>query len=148
MRFAATRSHEMTLQSTSVPIVTALLLATPALSLENSGIPPGLAPQSGTNSLGAVDTATQLTLTGIVKFVHLGPARSRVQVLVTGSQRQVQEWSLEGPTQNVMAQLGNRRRPIAQWDQVSFSINPLIGVGAAGEIRALTSANGVNVNPP
>jgi hypothetical protein len=106
---------------------------------------PGVPDPKGltTNSLGTVDTERSITLSGQVKFVQLGPVRTRVQVLVT-VQGQVQEWSLEGPTRQIFMTVGGqRRRPIAQWDNVTLSIHPLIERAEFGEIRALTAANGV-----
>ncbi len=126
------------------------ILVSALSSLDNSVLAqapnrqPPLPPQALVNSLGTVDTERVLNLSGVVKFVQVGPYRSFVQVLVTLPNGQVQEWSLEGPSRQIMARLnGNRMRPVGQWDQVTFSINPLKDVAAAGEIRALTAANGV-----
>ena len=118
------------------------LAAQPAASLPAAPIQ---AP--AVNSLGQIDFQQSLTLTGTVKFVQLGPVRSRVQVLVTDPKGQVREWSLEGPTQNILAKFGNGHRAIAQWDKVTFGINPLIGAAASGEIRTLTSVNEMQVSP-
>jgi len=126
----------MIVQSTSVALVATLLLVSSAFALENRTLPQDPEPHTQVNSLGAIDTEHVATLTGVVKFVHVGPERSRVQVLVTSPQGQAQEWSLEGPTQNIIAQFGSRRRAIAQWDTVTFDINPLTDAAASGEIRA------------
>lgn len=103
-------------------------------------------PQPATNSLGSIDTSTQLAVSGVVKFVHLTPTQSRVQLLVTDAQGRVQEWSLEGPTQTFLITAGTTRRPIAQWDHISLTLNPILGVAAAGQITTVTSANGVAQN--
>jgi len=135
---------------TAKPIISAILIAMAPLSTiaaQPTAAPPSPPTQNPeVNTLGVVDAERSLTLTGIVKFVQLGPVRSRVQVLVTDLRGQVHEWSLEGPTKNIIARFGNRPRAIAQWDKVTFGIHPLRGSAVSGEIRALTSVNEIQMS--
>jgi len=100
-----------------------------------------------TNTLGAIDTERPITLIGQVKFVQIGPARTRVQLLVP-TKGDVQEWSLEGWTRRLFITVDGKRRPVAQWDNVTMAIYLLRGKVAYGEIRAITSANGVALGQP
>jgi hypothetical protein len=143
------RNEELSMIRASLLATALMLITAPVLAVESSGLPsPPIAPQPLVNSLGTIDLDRVLTLNGVVKFVQLGPLRSRVQVLVTLPGGQVQEWSLEGPSRQIMHRLGSRSRPVEQWDQVTFSINPLKDAAAAGEIRALATVNGVASTTP
>lgn len=138
----------MSLRSESFIIFVTLLLTSPVVAAQTVSSPLPANPQPGSNAFGTIDTTTQLILNGVVKFVHMSPTQSRVQLLVTDAQGRVQEWSLEGPTQAFVITSSTKRRPIAQWDHISLTLNPVLGRAAAGQITAITNANGVTQTPP
>jgi len=73
------------------------------------------------NSLGNIDTTRQAIVSGTVKYARQVGDRYRIQLLLTGLDGQVREWSLEGPKQSGKARFHKyetaiaRRRARAGW---------------------------------
>jgi len=138
------RELTMTLRSSWLALAASLLMFRRSL-LWTARFPRSLSPAPA-NSLGTIDAQRIATLNGVVKFVQLGPERSRCRWLVTTPQGKTQEWSLEGPTQNIIpsSAIDAARLP---WDNVTFQSTRCKDAICIGEIRTTDPPGAFRTGP-
>ena len=84
-----------------------------------------IAPALAHHSFSMFDLEKEITLVGEVKEFQWTNPHIWIQVLVTGEDGKVVEWSIEGSSPNGLARVGWKRTSIKAGDQLAVTINPL-----------------------
>ena len=94
------------------------------------------------HSFAMFDRTKRVTLVGTVKAFQWTNPHSWVQLTVPGAQGEMEEWSIEALSPNVLGRQGWKRNTLNPGDKVSVVINPLRDGGKGGNLVAVTLANG------
>ena len=94
------------------------------------------------HSFAMFDRTKRVTLVGTVKAFQWTNPHSWVQLNVPGAQSEVEEWSIEALSPNVLGRQGWKRNTLNPGDKVSVVINPLRDGSKGGNLIAVTLPSG------
>ena len=100
------------------------------------------APASAHHSFALFDQGTILELEGTVKELYWMNPHSWLQLMVTDSQAQEVEWSIEMGSPSSLTRDGWAQGAVQPGDQVSLKVNPLRDGSPGGAFVAIVLPNG------
>ena len=107
-----------------------------------------VAPVQAHHSFAMFDQTKQVELKGVVKEFQWTNPHSWVQLEVKTDKGEVQEWSLEALSPNVLSRMGWKRNSLKPGDAVTVTFNPVRDGSHAGNLLSVTMANGQKVGGP
>jgi uncharacterized protein DUF6152 len=94
------------------------------------------------HSTAEFDYSKQLTIEGKVKEVQWTNPHSYIQLLVTGDDGKLLEWSVEIGSPSLNINLGWRKNSVVAGDEVTMLLSPARNGTPYGTLRVLTFADG------
>jgi Family of unknown function (DUF6152) len=97
------------------------------------------------HSFAMFDQTKQVEIKGIVKEFQWTNPHSWVQLEVKTDKGELQEWSLEALSPNVLSRMGWKRNSLKPGDAITVVINPVRDGSHGGNLISVTLANGQTI---